>query len=395
MTVRGSTHGCPENKDLSSRGPGGGSAEVSADSLTDVVPGRTASQFEINFFELGQLLVRQRKWIFGIVIPVVFLVALKMFATPNVYQSHAIILPTGIKEDVAALEGLVGLSGAGSAPQENSSIFYPLILQSDLIKDSVLNQVYDITFKGKPMRVTLAEYFGKDDPNRLRKSLGDATMVSATKLTREIHTSVETKYPELSRAILSEYLEQLENYNRFTRKSSAKENQRYLEQRLEQAGRELAETEERLKEFREANGNWANSTDAVILRDLLRLQRDQEMKSNSYLFLEKQLEMARFDAQKDIPIVRVLDQPSLPTIKSGPKRMITIFFSGVIAFALVAVGIIISDLWRQGTTGKNRGSYSSFRQDFSRAFPRSIRVLNLVRRVSRGRIRQLSEKVEV
>jgi uncharacterized protein involved in exopolysaccharide biosynthesis len=372
--------------DLSS----GSQSPVTETGITPV----TTNRFELNLFELGQLLIRERKWIFRIVIPVVLLVAVKMFLTPNVYKSHAVILPSGLPDKMGALEELVGISGVSGMLSENSSVYYPLILQSNLIRDSVLSQVYDITFKGKRKRVILSEYFGQEDPNRLRKYLGDITEVSSNKRTKEIHISVETKYPELSQAILAEYLEQLEKYNRFTRKSSAKENQRYLEKRLVVARRELAQAEEALREFREKNSNWANTTNAVILRDLQRLQRDVEIKTKTYTFLEQQLEMAKFEAQKDVPIVRILDQPSLPTIKSGPKRIITIFFAGVIAFAIVVVGIIFNDLWRQVTSGRNRQTYSSFRQDLVTAFPRSTRVLRMIKRVSRGQVRQSSDKVE-
>lgn len=393
--MRGSSHGFSDDKDLSSKRQGAGSAEVPTDSLADVTPGGTADRFEINFFELCQLLIRQRKWIFGIVIPVMFLVALRMFTMPNVYRSEAVILPSGIPEGMGAMEELVGLSGAAGILSENSSLLYPLILQSNLIRDSVLDQVYDITFKNKPMRILLSEYFREDDPNRLRENLGDITTVTSYKRTGEIRISVETKYPELSRAILSEYLEQLENYNRFTRKSAARESQRYLEKRLVAAGRELVQAEEELKDFREANRNWANTTDPTILRDLIRLQRNLEIKTSNYLFLENKLEVAKFNAQKDIPIVRILDWPSLPTIKSGPPRMITIFFSGVIAFTLVVVGIIFSNLWRRSVSGKNRELYSSLRRDVACAFPRSTRVLHMIQRSRRVRGAPAPDKVEV
>ncbi|MFQ6008419.1 MAG: hypothetical protein ACE5K8_05630, partial [Candidatus Zixiibacteriota bacterium] len=328
-------------------------------------------------------------------IPVMFLVALRMFTMPNVYRSEAVILPSGIPEGMGAMEELVGLSGAAGILSENSSLLYPLILQSNLIRDSVLDQVYDITFKNKPMRILLSEYFREDDPNRLRENLGDITTVTSYKRTGEIRISVETKYPELSRAILSEYLEQLENYNRFTRKSAARESQRYLEKRLVAAGRELVQAEEELKDFREANRNWANTTDPTILRDLIRLQRNLEIKTSNYLFLENKLEVAKFNAQKDIPIVRILDWPSLPTIKSGPPRMITIFFSGVIAFTLVVVGIIFSNLWRRSVSGKNRELYSSLRRDVACAFPRSTRVLHMIQGSRRVRGAPAPDKVEV
>jgi len=385
----------PEKGDSDAEVPSGGLSGVPQYvSVPDSESG-SRNRFEINLFELGHLLVRRRKWFFAIVIPVVLLTALVMFTTPNVYQSKAIILPSRVKAKMSTIGELVGLgSGMGSA-DENSSVLYPLILQSNLIKDSVLSRVYDVKFKGKSIRVVPSEYFGKTDPNKLRKCLGDATTATASKRTGEVYMSVETEYPELSQAILAAYLEQLDNYNRFSRKSSAKENQRYLEERLVGAGQELEQAEDDLRSFRNANSNWAATTNADILRDLLRLERNLQIKSTTYLFLQKQLETAKFDAQKDIPIVRVLDQPSLPTIKSGPRRIITIFFSGVISFAIVLIGIFLYDLWRQGIGGSNQESYGALRRNVTQAFPRSTRILNLIRRVRAPQFVRSRHKVGV
>ncbi len=340
----------------------------------------TGNRYELNLFEVGKLIVSKRKMVYAIVFPVVFLTALIMFTTPNVYQSKAIILPTGGTDNMRTIKELVGLGGAMNMGKENSSELYPLILQSNLIRDSVLSQEYDITFEGEKLHIIPSEYFGQTDPTRLRKALAGATVIKANKRTGEIYMSVETEYPELSKAILTEYLNQLENYNRHVRKSSARENQRYLEARLKESTAELHKAEEAIRAFREVNSNWASTTNADILNELTRLERDLEIKSSAYLFLQQQLEVAKLNAQKDIPILSILDTPSLPTIKSGPKRVITIFFAGVISFILAVLMIFFTDLWKQVTSGRNRREYETLKEDVTRAFPRTRKILRMIRR---------------
>ncbi len=346
--------------------------------------------YEFNLFEVGRLLLDRRKWIFGIVIPVMLLAAGKLLMTPNVYMSRATILPSGKTSDFSSIKELVGLGGGIGMVDENSSALYPLILQSDLIKDSVLTRTYDIEFKGEPLRIVPSKYFGRTDPHRLRKALAGATNIIANKRNGEIYVAVETEYPELSRALVTEYLRQLETYNHFVRKSSARENQRYLEQRLTEAGRDLAQAEEEVRLFREANSNWAASTNADILDELTRLERELQIKSTAYLFLQQQLESAKFNARKDIPIIRVLDQPSLPTIKSGPKRTITVLLAGMIAFMLTVLGIFFADLWKQFTGGPNKQEYAEFQDQFNEAFPRSTRALTLIKRSMNKRNKEVS-----
>lgn len=338
-------------------------------------------RYDIDLFALARLLLRRRRWIIGLAGSTFVLATIIMFSTPNRYRSHSIILPSGGKgSDMSAIKELVGIGGSIGFGQENSSALYPVILQSNLIKDSVLAQTYTFSFDDEPRTVKLSNYFGNDDPDRLRRYLSGITNISANKRTGEIRLWVETRYPQLSRAVLNEYLRQLETFNRFTRRSVARDNELYLEKRLGQAGIELAAAEKALREFRKTNADWAASTDAGILDELTRLQRNLEIRSGAEIVLQKQYEMARFNSAKDVPIVRIMDYPSLPTMKSGPRRVVTIMGLTMLVFMLTAIGIILGDLWRQMVKGGNQTAYSALCRDARQSFSGTRRVINLVRR---------------
>jgi uncharacterized protein involved in exopolysaccharide biosynthesis len=338
------------------------------------------ARFEIDPIRLGRLLLKKRRWFVASVASVCVLTIIKLVLTPNVYTSSSVILPSGSSSDLNGIRELVGLGGSELGSSENSSALYPLILSSNLVRDSLLNKEYAITSDGEPLAVSMPEYFGQDDHNLLREALSDITEISASKRTGEIYLAVETEYPDLSRALVSEYLLQLENYNRFTRKSSARENQRYLELRVADADRNLAKAEDALEHFRAVNSNWAMTSNAEILREIGQLERDVSIRTASKILLEKQLELAKLDAQKDIPIVRVLDQPNLPTLKSGPRRTLTLLTVAILAAFLVAIGIIVADVISRSMRESERRSLASLRDELAGTFPRSIRALNLVRR---------------
>ena len=347
------------------------------------------NRFEIDPIRLGQLLLKKRRWFIGIVLSVCILTAVKLLLTPNVYTSSAVILPSGNGSELSGIRELVGLGGAGLGSNENSSALYPLILRSNLVRDSLLGKEYVVSSGKESITVSVPEYFGQDDHNLLREALSDITEVNASKRTGEIYLAVESEYPDLSQALVREYLLQLENYNRFSRKSSARENQRYLEQRLSDANDELAAAEHALQQFREVNSNWAMTTNGEILRESGQLEREVNIRTASKLLLEKQLELAKLDAQKDIPIVRVLDQPNLPTLKSGPNRTLTLLLVGIIASLLTAIGIIVTDVISGSVRESERKSIASLRDELATTFPRSARILSLVKR---PRIDVMAEK---
>ncbi|HHI03369.1 MAG TPA: hypothetical protein ENL22_07605, partial [candidate division Zixibacteria bacterium] len=149
----------------------------------------------------------------------------------------------------------------------------------------------------------------------------------------------------------------------------AKESELYLERELKERAEILAESEKALEDFQKANQDWYGSSDPEILMNLGRLKRDIEINSQTYLLLREQYEIARLTAQKDVPIVRILDMPSLPTIKSSPRRAIIIILSGMVAFILSFGFIIISDAFKRASDQSTRESFSSLGDDIARAFP--------------------------
>lgn len=116
--------------------------------------------------------------------------------------------------------------------------------------------------------------------------------------------------------------------------TSAGQNRRFIQERLVQVSKDLSSAEEHLRQFLE--NNRARIDPELQLREA-RLQRDVQINQEVYLQLVKQLELAKIDEAKDLPILEVIDQPLMPVSKVFPRRKLiilaAILFWGLIAFA--------------------------------------------------------------
>jgi uncharacterized protein involved in exopolysaccharide biosynthesis len=147
----------------------------------------------------------------------------------------------------------------------------------------------------------------------------------------------------------------------------------------------LESAEENLRQFMQSNRNWSVSTDPNLRIEMARLEREIEIQSETHLLLTKQLELARLEARKDIPIVRILDAPSLPTIKSGPGRTLTVVIASVLALAAMALYVFAEHIWTQMSGGDGRGKLKELRRDLSQAVPSPSRALSIISRSNRSR----------
>ncbi len=330
-------------------------------------------------FRLVNSLIRRRKLIIIFVISIMSLVTVILVLTPNRYQSTASILPSGEVDKYAELRMIAGFGGSATS-DENSSELFPVILQSRLIKDAVLSKSYAFMANNQDTLLPLQEYLGSTNPDILYDLLDAVTTVTTNSKTGVITLSAETIYPLLSQQIVRQYLIELENYNLHKRKTNAGENARYLENQLEIVKTELEAAEDSLESYQSVNRDWITGSDPEILKTVGRLKREITIKSGTYSFLQEQYEAAKLDARKDVPIVQILDNPSLPRLKSGPRRILSIFLSGVAAFFAMIMIIVMHDAIRRRLTEKNAESLLTFRRDVADAFPRSMRTLRFIRK---------------
>lgn len=327
----------------------------------------------MNLLELSHLLVRRRRFIAVTTGVCLLVLGLVLILIPNQYTSRASILPTGGRTQLDDLREMIDMRFS-TEQEENTSELYPVILRSASITSEVLRKKYRFALEDGYRETTLAEYFDDDDPEYLAQRLGEVFSISVAKRTGVIELSLTTRFAGLSQAVLTEYLTQLEYYNLHRRSSQARQYADYLLRTVETAQMELDSAEDRLCRFQSANRNWNASTDPVLSMELARLERDVTVESATFTFLRKELEMARLDVQKDVPVVRVLDSPTLPVNKSSPRRTLILFLSGIILMCLVVSSVVAWEYFRLGSLDDRR-AYESLRTEVEGAFPRSLRFM--------------------
>ncbi len=340
---------------------------------------------EINIFDLASLFLNRKKWIVSIVGIVTILTVIIVMQLPEMYRSTASILPSGPQDKIAVLKSIAGFSNI-SSKYENSSELFPDILGSQLILGRVSQKRFEFNAGSLKMNMRLADYFGVSNPELLKQALANITRISADKKTGIIHISVETKYPGLSQAIVGEYLSELDYFNLHRNKSKAKENAEYLARQLAGSERELNLAEKKLEEFQKANRDWYKSTHPEIATMISRLKRDIEIKKQKYVYLSQEHQIANLDVQKDMPIVRILDAPSLPLLKSGPKRRLITILSFMVSLMGVLLAIVTIEYLKTKSVGSEKESYENFCEE--------LRTIPLVNRVFEKNIEKNEVKID-
>jgi uncharacterized protein involved in exopolysaccharide biosynthesis len=338
-----------------------------------------ANRHETTVIDLLRLFLSRKRLIGAVTLAAMVLTAAVVLFIPNRYCSTASILPSDTSNKVSALQSLADLTGMPSTEASPSEL-YPTILASRTIQSAVLEQRYTFTHDGVDRSLMLPEYWGVKNPDLLRRKLAGITRITADKKTGVVTLGVETTIPELSQAVAGKFLAQLEDFNRHQRRSQAKENALYLERQMAQTKTELEMAENDLEQFRQFNSDWPISTDAGLVRDLGRLQRAVEVKTQTYLYLSREYESAQLEAQKDIPIVSILDAPSLPTVKSGPRRSIIVLLAGCVALMGTLFVLALSAAMSGRLIGFHQSGWTDFRRETAEAFPRINRLTNRLRR---------------
>jgi capsule polysaccharide export protein KpsE/RkpR len=129
--------------------------------------------------------------------------------------------------------------------------------------------------------------------------------------------------------------------------------------RVRQASGRVDELQRQLRKMgglkEDVNGAGLNSDQSLPSRRKLpllgvtyySLYRQVSMQETIYETLSKQYELAKVEEAKEIPTIKVLDEPELPERKSSPNRKVMVFL-GALASAFAGMGwIIVCEVWKR------------------------------------------------
>jgi len=299
------------------------------------------------FSEVLVLLARKWKFIALFSILSMALTAIIIVLVPNKYEARSTILPTTNDAQPNSLfsmaEGIPGLDLMGlNMNSKSPAVLYPEILTSHMLMEKVLQKKYSCSKGDRLVEQNLYKYFKTDNFDLAYEYLQMHSNINYDKKTGIVTISVTTKNPDLSAQVANYFVECLDDFNRYQRQTGAGLNRDFIEKRIEEAGQDLRQAEENLKQFRESNLNYYRSTDPELLMMHDQLLREVEVKTQVYLTLAQQYEISTIQAKKEIPIVQILDRARPPSLKSGPARVKTTIL-GLIAGIIISSLLVIMD----------------------------------------------------
>src|SRR5262245_238011 len=205
---------------------------------------------EVTLFDYWQV-ISKRKWRIGALCTVMVSATLVVsLLLPKIYESTATLLPQLESNNSLGLGALLMSGAAGSAAQSlgislpgapaTPTDIFTAMLKSRIMADEIIRQF------------NLMEHYDKNTMQDTRRALEDATRIVLTK-EKVIKVTVEDKNSQLASDIANFYVSNLDRLNQTLTVSKARENRKFIEQRVAETQQALVKVEESLKEFQTQN----------------------------------------------------------------------------------------------------------------------------------------------
>ena len=307
---------------------------------------------EYTVADLASMLARHRRATVGFPLLVAFLTAILSLLVPPTYTATTTFVPEAspqgrLPSGLAGLATQFGITLGSEASK--SPKFYAEVVRSRELMEHVLLSFYTDPRPGPQApgdSATLLHILGVKGRNsadslyRGVKKLTNLLSVSVNGQTNIVSLSVDARYPTLAAAVANKFVANLNSFNAQHRQSQAREQRKFVEQRLADGERELRGAEEDLRTFYERNRSWQQSPQLTFEEG--RLRRQVEIRQELYLTLQREYEAARMQEVNDTPVITVIDPATPPVKKSKPKRTLLV----VIALVL---GGMVGAFWAAGT----------------------------------------------
>jgi tyrosine-protein kinase Etk/Wzc len=338
----------------------------------------TPDSDEINLLDYWAVIVKRKAMIAVFVGAAAITSVIASLLLPDIYAATTSILPP--QQDatmgttvISQLPGGLGNLAGGVLGVQTPSDLWIGILNSETIKDALVD------------RFDLMSAFEAETRTDAREALTGMVKIVNSK-EDIIAITVESEDPKQAADLANALVEELDRINRSLVMTSGRRMKNFVEERLKGAQRDLAATEEalkeamgklkgelmakevalqtllsyaaptnpqvgllkseveslkaRLREMGEGGGGTNPSSEDIFiptskLPDLglqyVRLLRNAKIQQTVFELLTQQYEMARIQEAKDTPTVQVLDVATVPEKKVKPKRRQIVILSTVIS----------------------------------------------------------------
>jgi uncharacterized protein involved in exopolysaccharide biosynthesis len=290
--------------------------------------------------------VRQNRRLFLLLpLALAFVGALIAVFTPITYTSAATFMPTTASRSSGALASLgaqFGLALPGNDPSQ-SPAFYVDLLQSEVLLGQLLRREYQAA-PDAPKRALadLYEVQGKTpaerDDNTIRKLKREVT-AAANQKTGVVKVSVRAPTAYLAQQVATELLGALDRFNNERRRSGARAERQFTEQRLRTVTDELRQAEDRLLDFRTRNLDFRSASRLQV--EETRLQRNVGLLTQLQSSLAQGFEQARIDEVRDTPLISPIEAPSRP-VRRDSRGLVRLALTGGVLGLMLALALSLT-----------------------------------------------------
>jgi uncharacterized protein involved in exopolysaccharide biosynthesis len=325
--------------------------------------GTGAMPTEASLLDIFSALLENWKLVISIPFALTIVVGVGVLLWPPVYSATVSFVPeqeqsgVNLPSSVAGLAAQFGISASNNA--STSAAFYANVLKTRTIVDRVMLGKFPDPRTSVPNdSAQLLDILGADgltDRARLDdvfENIDDLLAVSSDPETNLVTFTVTTKYPQLSLEVANSLMATLNWFNVDIRRSQAKQQRVFVEGRVHDATRELRSAEDTLKFFLEQNRQYESSPNLKFQYD--RLQREVDLKQDVVSTLLREYEQSRIDEVNDTPVLSTVDQATLPTEPSSPRKGLLVGVAGTVGLLFGLIAAFVSDYLRRAQAASQR-----------------------------------------
>ena len=347
--------------------------------------------------EFVNALLKRWRFVVGLPVLAAILSAIVVLLLPPRYTATVTFVPEqrapsrggGAAGGGAGLVGLAGQLGIplGMDPTQSPRFYAEVLTSRELLSRVLLTKFPDPRHPAAGDSVPLLAILRVWGGIWGAKSAADSLDRGVRKLARRVsarvdiqtylvYLSVTTRYPDLSAAVATRFIEYLNEFNATKRESQARARRQFVEQRILDGERELHAAEDDLRRFHERNRAWQESPELSAEEGRLHMQVNilQEV----YLTLRRDYEQARIEEVNDTPVITVVD-PAVSPVRQSRWREVLVLLAFVLGGVIAVVGA-----WTGGRLDRLRreeqDGYREFtallqrlRREIARPFGRSPR----------------------
>jgi len=322
---------------------------------------------EIDISKIINSIKNNKKSIFYATLLALFLSVIYIFMATPYYRSYISINPMGdtVNSPKGGLQNIMSDFGinAGDFLNEKPSFYIPDIVNSRVLKKAVISNKWKTI---KYNSIDLINYWKINDSTKfslgkkIKQILGKQPNsdlkskymeVAINKLNKQIIVeqeesgliviSVLMEEPQLAADLANYVASYVKTYISDITIAHSSKHRKFIEERVKYAKKDLAESEEELKEFSEKNPFAVDTPELQLQRG--RLVRNMEVNQQVYITLRQQYEMARINELKEIPVINILDHGEPASDKAKPKPVLFIILCIISTFFISSSFFIIKN----------------------------------------------------